>query len=70
MTTQENLKFELTPLSISLFNNNNKLRKPYKAEFGQSLRSVVESVKQETVATLLMKMTIVSDILENWDNLS
>ena len=38
---------------MSPFNNNQKLRKPYKAEFGQFLKSLVEPVEQKTAATVI-----------------
>ena len=54
MKTKEALRYELTPTPMSLFDNNQKLRKPDKATLARSLKAFVEPVERTPCRSLVI----------------
>ena len=52
--TKEALHFELTPIPMSLFDKNQKMRKPDKAALAKFLKAYVEPVEQPPCASLVI----------------
>ena len=52
--TKEALRFELTPTPLSLFDKNQKLRKPDKSALGRSLKSYVAPVEEPPCTSLVV----------------